>query len=515
MASKAWATWSPFAYRVLNNRLTESVDMAVWLGTSNAAGANLTVGTVPTHLQATDAGIKIWTGSAFATLENGVNNRPYGGSALWGQEAQYSYRYRQENPSKTLYNVKDAIGGSSLAVLAGADNDWAPANGELYLRLKTDILEAIASLEAEGKTVGTLTVFMMLGENDATVLAAANAFETNFMNFVTTFRNDIGLSNIVVIVGRITTAAAWTYSSTVRTAQANVVNAGTLMALVDTDDYTLQGDAMHYDAAAMVRGGNDIYNAAKGVRTLAWNPATDIAVREWWDPTNSFTLFTDTAGTTPAVPTNTVKRWSSLKGDVHLTEATNAPTLQTLSGRNAVRFTAASTQRLSALHAKLASRITGTNAPYTVVMLAKRGPAGASTTPLSFTRTDGSTNDSIRHYFGATNTVGIARTRSGNQQQQSSVAAAVASDIWYVVTWCFTGSTLIVRVNGVQVGSGALASGGAMVIDGVAFGALFDNVTNTWATPFDGALDEVIILNASAITSSVTSAESYLATKRV
>src|SRR5688572_2292699 len=135
----------------------EPVDVLLISGQSNPAGANLDESTVPTHLQAQDHGIKVWTGLALETLHNGYNNRPASlGASLWGPEAQFAYKYRQDNPSKTLYIAKYAKGSTYLAPQSGAANDWAPSTGELFTEFKNHIIGLRNALRAQGKRFGRI-----------------------------------------------------------------------------------------------------------------------------------------------------------------------------------------------------------------------------------------------------------------------------------------------------------------------------------------------------------------------
>lgn len=237
-----------------------TVTVIMCAGQSNALGRNIDGFAVPVDLQTIDANIKIWNGTSFVTLQNGVNNDIHG-SSLWGPEAEFARRWRLRHPADTLYVVKDAIGSSPLAD-DGSSNTWAPASSIGYfVEMETYTTNAKNWLIADGKVPVFEGLLWMQGETDATVLGSANAYQTNLTNFFSSVRSRWGYAGTKVMVGRITTASTWTFSSTVRSAQASVVSSDNGNSfLINTDSYGLQSDGIHYNQQGFVSLGSSMHS---------------------------------------------------------------------------------------------------------------------------------------------------------------------------------------------------------------------------------------------------------------
>lgn len=500
----------------------ESVDVLIVSGQSNARPPTFSAANVPAYLLVPDAGIKVWFGGAWVTLDNGTNNQDaIAAEVRWGPEAEFAYRWRIDNPTKTLYIVKLAVGDTFLAQQVGGNPDWSPAStGEYYDELVTLVTAAKAGLVALGKTPVIAAMIDARGENDSTVLADADAFAANYQAFFENLLTDgVIQATTKLLIGRVhNTATGWTHRVTVRAAQATVAALdATNRFIIDADGYPLQADNQHYTTAGEITFGNDNYQAYKGSLTGAWHPATTLSVKAWWDVSAPHSVFTDTAGTLPATGTDVVKRLEAQKGSAHTIEETLAPALLSDGGRNAIRFTRASVHRLTVNDAGFALRVTGTNVPYTLVALLKRGTPDVSVRPINFIRTGSAVNDAIQHVFGGTDTVNIQRIRANTTVLGAGAATeAVPADAWYVTTWVFSGTTGIHDVNGVEKTNGALTSAGAITITGIAFGAGFNDATDAWdgTTAFDGLLDSAILLDVGTATADVTAARAYLAAKR-
>ena len=242
--------------------------IAVFAGQSNSRGVFLTVGDVPGYLRSADSSIKIWsTGSgAFVTLDNGVNNvvdTTYG-TGNWGAEAQFSYLWRQDNPSGTIYIIKTGLIGPLAA--DGSQNDWSPSTGEFFATMQAQVRAAKTALLAQGIGSKVTDFYWMQGEGDTVLgLTIAQAYQANLADLASNVRSQCGGLRTKMIVGRISQAAAWTDGAAVRTCQAAYVASDSRARLVDTDSYPMQGDAIHYTAAGQVSLGADMYAASKTI----------------------------------------------------------------------------------------------------------------------------------------------------------------------------------------------------------------------------------------------------------
>lgn len=223
-----------------------SVTVILCSGQSNALGRQNETIILPANLQVPDVNIKIWNGTDFVTLQNGINNDIHG-SNLWGPEAEFARLWRLRHPSETLYILKDASIGAFLAD-NGTVNTWSPLSSIGHFpEMETHSTNAVNWLIADGKTPSFEVLLWMQGEFDGSDFTASNAYQTNLTNFFSSIRSRWGSSNTKIMVGRIAQTSSWPYADTVRAAQAAVVSADNgNSALINTDNYALQSDTIHY-----------------------------------------------------------------------------------------------------------------------------------------------------------------------------------------------------------------------------------------------------------------------------
>jgi hypothetical protein len=255
----------------------------------------------------------------------------------------------------------------------------------------------------------------------------------------------------------------------------------------------------------------------------AFNPATWAEAIEWWDASDASTVFSDFAATTPAVvDTDTVmafegKKLGAILGN-SVADATR-PTYITdaLHSMKAVKFTAASNQKLFTDDATVAAAASGDDKAYSVLMALRRGTAGVSVSPSSFGRTAGTTNDFLRHFISAANAVGVTKGVNGTPTNGLSGSGVAASDVWDVILWHHTGTTLNVRVNGVLVANAVALNTAAVTINRFVLGMVYNNSTDVFdtATPFGGAVGEVMVIDGAVAIGDATlaEAEAYLIDK--
>lgn len=249
---------------------------------------------------------------------------------------------------------------------------------------------------------------------------------------------------------------------------------------------------------------------------LTWTDAI-----EWFDASDNTTVFSDNSAITPAVADSSLagalvgkKIGATLNNPVagtvpdYVTDATN--------GLKSIKFTRASVDRLRTNNATIVANVTGNDNAYAIVGAFKRGTAGVSVAAAAFIRDDAvAVSDYIRHYFGGTNTVGVTRTAAGVPVTQGS-SAVVTSDSWYTVSWVFSGTTLTVRVDGVEVASALAVNTLPITITDFVLGGLYINTTDTWdgTVAFDGAFGECILIQSIASSdANLAAAEAYLMAK--
>jgi len=241
------------------------VDLFLFAGQSNMVGVteNPDRANVPPHLASSDPNTVIFNTSARAlqTLTIGKNSNNDNDIGYWGPEAEFSYRWRQENPSVKFYLVKRAISGTYLMKREN-ERDWNPNSaGEHFDRFTADVRAAKTAIRARGGAPTVRAICWMQGESDALDAVGSAEYKNNLMNFFAKVRSDWGNKNTMIIVGRVT--SIYNFAPVIRAAQAGVVAidiaAGNRSALIDTDSYPR--DSLHYTTVGQVMLGAAMYNA--------------------------------------------------------------------------------------------------------------------------------------------------------------------------------------------------------------------------------------------------------------
>jgi hypothetical protein len=197
-----------------------------------------------------------------------VDNRRFGPEITFGRSMADYYQPSGER----VAIVKYAEDATSLHI------DWKPdgtkdnkADGPVYVRFQTTIAAGLAALQAAhpASTISIDGMIWMQGESDANPQGS-----TDYQKNLTTFLDDIRLNygpNLKFIIGRLSAKQTFggrisiTDLNNVRTAQANVGNAGPLNGWIDTDNFALHGDELHFNAEGQMALGSSF---AKAIQSL-------------------------------------------------------------------------------------------------------------------------------------------------------------------------------------------------------------------------------------------------------
>lgn len=153
--------------------------------------------------------------------------------------------------------VKYAWNSTSLGSRADREGWNVNDSGQLYVGLLSEVADAVTDLENQGHTVAIRGFFWQQGEGDHHDPALYNAYEQNLNDLVGTLRTAWN-PNLVAVIPRLSTAqtsaSGWpedtTGFNTVRAAQENVGEAGSLNAWIDTDDLSVVNGTIHFDEAS-------------------------------------------------------------------------------------------------------------------------------------------------------------------------------------------------------------------------------------------------------------------------
>lgn len=224
-------------------------------GQSNALGFGVTPSELPPELAAPDAGVRIWDGAGFATLQPGVNAGNTGYPEAWGPEVAFARRWRRDHPQGALHVIKVARGSVSLAPDPSDATDWSPGSGRLFAETTAAAQAARRVLPAPVETI----ILWHQGEADAVYPAKAQAYADNLAAFRRRAVEAWAGGQAVFVVARIH-RMRWG-DSPVRAAQ-------DLHGAYSTDDFPLQADELHLTGEGQIASGVAAYET---YRRLAQN----------------------------------------------------------------------------------------------------------------------------------------------------------------------------------------------------------------------------------------------------
>jgi hypothetical protein len=172
-------------------------------------------------------------------------------ASRFGPELTAGLAVEARHPGVRWALIKHSIGGTSLAA------DWDPASGPLYASFREHVPRALAELAAYGpaEVVGLL---WMQGESDALTSDDAAAYQARLGAFLGRVREELRLPTLPVVLGLISTDAAWVYQAQVRAAQGAIAAATGQVEVIETADLPRDfdaGDQYHYDTTGQLELG--------------------------------------------------------------------------------------------------------------------------------------------------------------------------------------------------------------------------------------------------------------------
>lgn len=264
-------------YRLSDESLVidpNDLDVFIVLGQSNAEGfcfwSNLDPGSQSVDRTnnlmylASLTGGTTWVPGNFSQINPGTNTS-WEIPGCFGSEVGFSDTIKNlvDTASSATFTkrpamVKFAKGGTSLAF------DWDPLGGSNYMYdgWQSTLSDFQTKLSNAGYTYNIRGIIWFQGEQDSFNQTNADNYETNLTNFIADVRSDIGNPTLPFVIAKI----KWEpgndpgYETEVRTAQQNVANALTHVAILDAANYTRQ-DNVHLDSDSMYQYGVDAVSA--------------------------------------------------------------------------------------------------------------------------------------------------------------------------------------------------------------------------------------------------------------
>lgn len=218
----------------------ESVDVYILAGQSNMVGLGIT-SELPPEFQAPQNDV------LFNVLHvtNGWTTLRPGGGAEFGPEITFGRHTADLQAPNSIALYKFAVGATSLAV------DWDPDAGPLYPQLMQGLRDAVDALRQAGHQPQIKAMLWMQGESDALSADWAAAYETNFTNFISRVRSDVGVEALPFVFGQIY-APTLPFRNVVRAAQARVAAHVPGATMILTDDLPVYNDRLHYNTAGLM-----------------------------------------------------------------------------------------------------------------------------------------------------------------------------------------------------------------------------------------------------------------------
>lgn len=251
-------------YAVKNNQVNV---LLITLSQSNGAGQM--VGSYPTDLLGLQGGVFDAALSAGSiTVTHRFN---WTEPSTWGFH-DYIMKQLVAKYDTPCVLLNAAMGGTGVYFQDPTGADWnilsttgegsaKPLDERLLDRTKDWYDQMKTIIEGAGYTMN-VKIVSVIGEADSSSTTTANVYENNATDSIAWLRTNLSLPNVEIISVRVHNNfdPARVGNSTVRTAQANIAAADTLIEFItDSDTWSLQVDNTHYDASGYSDMSDAIY----------------------------------------------------------------------------------------------------------------------------------------------------------------------------------------------------------------------------------------------------------------
>ena len=167
--------------------------------------------------------------------------------------------------NKPVSILKFAKGGSSLAV----DWDSEHIDNVAYQGMITTFDDAPNQIIDNGYIFNIRGLIWYQGESDSQIQDRADAYQSNFVNFVDGVRNYLKIPDLPIVAVKVgvgpTKTSSFPYIDTVRQAIQNVADLDENIDVLDALNYTFRSDDVHLDADSLYQIGIDSVNKLRGM----------------------------------------------------------------------------------------------------------------------------------------------------------------------------------------------------------------------------------------------------------
>jgi|GEM_PF-4567699 len=172
--------------------------------------------------------------------------------------------------SETLDSVaifKFGVAGSNLGY------DWNPESetgSQIYKVFMNKLHIAEQKLRDNGDDFEWYAFTWMQGEGDAIYYNYATNYYTNLGHFVQTIRNTLELPELPFVIGLIADElplSTYPYRDTVRNAQIHYANENPNVCMINTENYTMDADNVHFNSQGVMQLGQDMAAAIVAMKS--------------------------------------------------------------------------------------------------------------------------------------------------------------------------------------------------------------------------------------------------------
>jgi len=188
------------------------------------------------------------------------------GDSTYGPEVSFCHELARAFPKKEFLVIKYAVSATSLYAWAPNWNTDSAAitsnvpQGPLYDSLMRFIgLDTVAVKAHPEDTIRFRALLFAQGEKDATTEVAANAYFPHFREFIDSIRADLHEPKLPILFGRIRTWGI--YHAPIRSAQGTVATTDLFTRMIDTDDFVVFADGVHYNDSCQLKFGKRFFDA--------------------------------------------------------------------------------------------------------------------------------------------------------------------------------------------------------------------------------------------------------------
>ncbi|MEN0061045.1 MAG: sialate O-acetylesterase [Myxococcota bacterium] len=229
------------------------VQVVLLAGQSNMAG-RASAADLPAQLQVSQDDVQLFYSGGGSLIPDILTPLESGSGSDLGPEVTLGRTLADLVPDDDFVLIKHAVGGTSLF------EDWDPDTGVEYQELSDTVADGLQALVDQGLTPEVRGFVWLQGEADVVQGRTQEQYTADLTAFVNAVRTDFaGGDDLRFVVGRLSDRqfAGSGFSNgreDIQAAQDEVAGTVANVALVDTDDLTLNDDR-HYDTAGQLAMG--------------------------------------------------------------------------------------------------------------------------------------------------------------------------------------------------------------------------------------------------------------------